>query len=426
MLSKYFRIVFVLFFGFLFSVNAQESIESNNDNISGGFNQSLDDRTIEELMKVITFSQITEQWNGDYNKGDWESVKNSKPPKFVEWSYPAGVTLYAMQRVYEILKDEEIINYVKKYNNIAANQYEYLRWQKYNFGRIYKVEGLRRLWKLNMLDDCGAMGTGIIEYVLRNKSETSKNLNELVNIMGNYVSNLQYRLKDGSFWRPESEYSSTIWIDDIYMGLPFLVKWSEYTKDESHLTDAANQIINYASYLQDDEDGVWFHGYYIEKKERSCCKWGRGNGWVAVGVAEVLSALPESHPKYQQVFEIYKNQIAGLVKYQAEDGLWHQVLNHSELSFGTETSCSAQFIYAISHGINKGWLDKSYAPIVEKAIKGLKQRITENGELLKICKGTAIGKNLEYYNNRPTPFNDYHGHGLVLLALAEAYNLFEK
>ena len=418
MLKVKYKFLFVLFLFILSLDIAQE--RDNKDST-----KLLKNRSLKEIINIIAGHQIKEQWDGEYKKGNWDSVKTSKPPKFAYWSYPTGVTLYAMQRAYDILKDKRIINYVEKYQQIAANQYEYLRWQKYKFGTIYKLHGLGKLWRLSMLDDCGAMGAAILESVLHHNAKVTPNLQQLINIIGNYVTKVQPRLNDGTFWRPESPNSPSIWADDLYMSLPFLVKWSEYTKDESFLTDATRQIINFALYLQDD-DGIWYHGYYVEKKERTCCKWGRGNGWVAVAVAEVLSVLPENHPNYKKVLDIYIKQMCGIKKYQANDGLWHQVINHPELSFGTETSCSAQFTYAVARGINKGWLDKSYLQVIKKSMEGLKSRITDEGGINKVCKSTSLGDNLDYYNNRPIRYNDHHGNGLMLLALTEVYRLFEN
>jgi rhamnogalacturonyl hydrolase YesR len=206
------------------------------------------------------------------------------------------------------------------------------------------------------------------------------------------------------------------------MSLPFLVRWAEYKKSSSVLDDAARQIINYASYLQ-DKDGVWFHGYFVEKKSPTCCKWGRANGWVAVAIAEVLSVLPKEHPMYNRVLEICKRQIDGLRRYQSTSGLWHQVIDHPELTWGTETSSSAQFTYAVARGINRGWLDTSYVPVVRKALRGLKQEINEVGGINRVSRSTSIGLDLDYYNTRPTRDDDHHGNGLMLLALTEIHAL---
>jgi rhamnogalacturonyl hydrolase YesR len=216
------------------------------------------------------------------------------------------------------------------------------------------------------------------------------------------------------------------------MSLPFLVRWSEYKNDTSVLADAATQIINYASYLQDN-DGVWFHAYFngSNRKGHSCCKWGRANGWVAVAIAEVLSVLPKEHVEYQKVLEIARAQIDGLIRLQSPSGLWHQVLDHPELSWGTETSCSAQFTYAIARGINEGWLNESYIPVVKKSIEALMDtsRISLTGDILRVSASTSIGNDVSYYNSRKIEIDDQkdrHGSGSLLLALAEAFYLFQK
>jgi unsaturated rhamnogalacturonyl hydrolase len=381
-----------------------------------------EDRSVLQLMNLIINHQIQENplADGEYPRGDWDAVKKAKLPKTLYWSYPTGVTLLAMQRVYDITGDKRIMKFVSDNNRISADMYAYLRWQKMQFGTFYKHADFEKLWRLDMLDDCGAMGAAILESKLRHRVEFSDHLNQLVEIMGNYVTNVQFRLKDGTFWRPNSPDGLTIWADDLYMSLPFLIRWAEYKKESAHLDDAAQQIINYASYLQ-DADGVWFHGYFVDKKSPTCCKWGRANGWVAVAIAEVLSVLPKDHPKYSQVLEICTKQIDGLRKYQSASGLWHQVLDHPELTWGTETSCSAQFTYAVARGINRGWLDKSYAPMVQNALHGLKERISEAGGIDKVSRSTSIGLDLDYYNNRPTQDDDHHGNGLMLLALAEIY-----
>ncbi|MGB2868090.1 MAG: glycoside hydrolase family 88 protein [Bacteroidota bacterium] len=386
---------------------------------SNGANQN---RSLVDLMNLITVHQMkdNELTNGECRKGDWDVVKKSGLPKAMYWSYTTGVTLLTMQRVYDITHDERILDFVNKNNRISADHYAYLCWQKTEFGTVWKTAGLEKLWRLDMLDDCGSMGAAILETHLRHGVEFTLHVSKLVDIIGNFVTNVQYRLNDGTFWRPNSPDGQTIWADDLYMSLPFLIRWAEYKNNPSLLNDAAQQIISYASLLQ-DHDGVWFHAYFVDKKTPSCCKWGRANGWVAVAIAEVLSVLPKDHPKYKQVLEICKKQLDGLIRYQSSDGLWHQVLDHPELTWGTETSCSAAFTYAIARGLNKGWLDKSYAPVVTNALGGLKLRINEAGGIDKVSRSTSIGNDLTYYNERPTRDDDYHGNGLMLFALTEVY-----
>jgi unsaturated rhamnogalacturonyl hydrolase len=387
--------------------------------------RDLQSRSTLDLMKLIVDHQMSENplEAGEYLRGDWDAVTRAKLPKTMYWSYPTGVTLLAMQRVYDVLKDDRILQYVRDNNRISADWYAYLRWQKQEFGTICKHADFEKLWRLEMLDDCGAMGAAILEEKLRHGVTFTPNVEKLVDIIGNYATKVQFRLPDGTFWRPNSPDGQTIWADDLYMSLPFLVRWAEYKNhDSSIMDDAVRQIINYARYLQ-DSDGIFLHAYFVDKQARSCCKWGRANGWVAVAVAEVLTVLPEDHPKRDIVLQIAKKQLDGLIRYQAESGLWHQVLDHPELTWGTETSCSAQFAYALARGINRGWLGPSYRKPLEKAFAALKLRINSIGGIDKVSRSTSIGNDLDYYNTRPTRDDDHHGNGLVLLALAEIHSL---
>lgn len=395
-------------------------------------------RSIPELIRLITYHQFPANLlkEGSYTKGTWEQVRKAPGPKTMYWSYPVGVVLLGMQRGYEITQDKTVLKYVTDNNRISADAFFWMYWQLSTFGKVYKNMDLEKLLRFKrtgsgMLDDYGAMGAAILETSLRHKVKLTENLSRLLDTIGYLVTKKQDRLPDQSFWRPDSPDGPTIWADDLYMSLPFLVRWSAYKKETASLDDAANQIINYASYLQ-DTDGVWFHAYFNgpQKKEHSCCKWGRANGWVAVAIAEVLSVLPREHPHYQRVLAIAKAQIDGLIKFQSPSGLWHQVLDHPELPWGTETSCSAQFTYAIARGINRGWLDASYRPVVERSFRALMDtsRISATGDILKVCASTSIGKDLDYYTARSVEVDDQkdrHGSGSMLLALAEMFHLFE-
>ncbi len=396
-------------------------------------------RSLPDLLKLITHHQFPNNplEEGNYVKGAWQDVKKAALPKTMYWSYPVGVVLLGMQRGYDITHDEKVLKYISDNNRISADAFFWMSWQLSTFGKINDKADLEKLLRFKitgsgMLDDYGAMGAAILESNLRHHVKLFYNLSHLIDTIGYLITKKQDRLPDGTFWRPDSPDGPTIWADDLYMSLPFLARWSEYKNDPLSLDDAALQVINYASYLQ-DKDGIWFHAYFnsLNKKEPSCCKWGRANGWVAVAIAEVLSVLPEGHAKYKKVLDICKKQIDGLIRLQSPSGLWNQVLDHPELNWGTETSCSAQFTYAIARGVNQGWLDKSYIPVAEKALHALidTSRISARGDILKVSASTSIGLNLDYYNSRPVEIDDQkdrHGSGSMLLALAEMCRLFQK
>jgi len=334
------------------------------------------------------------------------------------------VTLISMQRANELLMDPKITEYVRDYNTAATKTYSYLKWQKEKFGKTINNGGVfSRIYRMNILDDCGAAGAEMLESVLRNGVKMTLEMLQYLENVANYITHDVDRLPDGSFWRPISPRSrpQALWADDLYMSCPFLIRWSEYKNDPKYLDDAAQQIINFASYLQ-DVDGVWWHAFLVVEKRPARFKWGRANGWVMVATAEVLSALPENHPKRQQVLAIFQKHIEGLKKYQSGSGLWHQVVDHPELKWGIETSCSAMFVYAIARAVNRGWIDKSNLKVVKKAVDGLNRKVQADGTILGVCQSCSIGDNLKYYEERPSRVDDIHGPRLVLMALSEYLN----
>jgi rhamnogalacturonyl hydrolase YesR len=200
------------------------------------------------------------------------------------------------------------------------------------------------------------------------------------------------------------------------MGGVFLVRYGLYTHDLRYIDDAARNIISQAA-LEQDSDGLWFHGYFGNTKMHAPFKWARGNGWVTVTLAETLSAMPDNHPLRPQLLSILKKQVDGLRPLQAPSGMWRQVLDKPEL--WEETSATAMFAYGIARAVNRGWLPASDMAMARRAFAGVAKNVTPEGKVQNTCAGTNIGTTLEFYINRPRPDDDPHGRGPTLLAGTE-------
>jgi unsaturated rhamnogalacturonyl hydrolase len=240
--------------------------------------------------------------------------------------------------------------------------------------------------------------------------------------IADWIVHRQDRLPDGTLWRASSNGRAdpwkpgTVWLDDLYMACPFLVRWSAYTGDARYREDAVRQILNMAQLLQ-DADGVWYHAYFVNEHRRSPVKWGRANGWGMVAAFEVLSSLPLDHPARPRLLRILRSQIYGIERLQASSGLWHQVLDHPEI--WEETSCSAMFAYSIARAANRGWIDPGHLQVARVAFAGVAAQVTADGAVNGTCEGTNIGLDIAFYANRRRPPDDLHGRGVVELAGAE-------
>jgi unsaturated rhamnogalacturonyl hydrolase len=196
------------------------------------------------------------------------------------------------------------------------------------------------------------------------------------------------------------------WIDDVWMIAGLQVQAYRATGDEIYLKRAAKVVDSYLKKLQ-QPNGLFYHG------EDAPFFWGRGNGWVAAGLAELLSELPENSKYYQSILEGYKKIMYALLKYQAEDGMWRQLIDKKEA--WKETSSTAMFGYAITVGVKKGLLpEEKFVPVYQKAWLSLVEYIDEEGKVADVCAGTGKSDAIEYYLNRPRNTGDLHGQAPVL------------
>jgi rhamnogalacturonyl hydrolase YesR len=173
------------------------------------------------------------------------------------------------------------------------------------------------------------------------------------------------------------------------------------------------------------ERGLYMHGWVQDMQPHPVFHWARANGWALMAMAELLEVLPENHPGRAPVLELFRAHAAGLIAMQGHAGLWHQLLDRHE-SY-EETSASAMFVFGITHGINRGWLDPlAFGPAVSLGWNALAKKVNAKGQVEGTCVGTGMGWDPMFYMYRPVHLLAAHGYGPVLLAGAEMIELRRK
>jgi rhamnogalacturonyl hydrolase YesR len=201
------------------------------------------------------------------------------------------------------------------------------------------------------------------------------------------------------------------WIDDMYMVGMLQIQAYRATGAVRYAERAALQIAAYLEKLQ-QPNGLFHHG-----PDAPYC-WGRGNGWVASSLTELLKSLPPDSRLRPGIMAGYKKMMEALLRYQSENGMWRQLVDY-EYSWA-ESSCTAMFAYAIQSGIHNGWLDgKLYGPAAEKAWKALCAHVDREGNIREICVGTGQMDDIEFYLKRPRTLGDLHGQAPFLWLAAE-------
>jgi rhamnogalacturonyl hydrolase YesR len=210
---------------------------------------------------------------------------------------------------------------------------------------------------------------------------------------------LPFEMKD----RYSKGYSwhTRFWMDDMYMITALQSQAYRATKNSKYLDRTAREMIAYLDTLQ-TPNGLFYHAndvpYY----------WGRGDGWLAAGMAELLRVLPKNNIYRPQIMRGYKNMMKTLLKYQDNNGMWHQLLD--DPNAWAETSGTAMFTFAFITGVKNGWLDeKTYGRAARKAWISLCAYLDENNDLREICEGTNKKNDRQYYLDRKRITGDLHG-----------------
>jgi len=216
-------------------------------------------------------------------------------------------------------------------------------------------------------------------------------------------------LADGQWSNPTPDgvtRQARYWIDDMYMITALQVQAFRATDDPKYLDRAAITMAKYLEKLQ-QPNGLFFHApdspYY----------WGRGNGWIAAGAAELLHSLPADHPQRARIVAGAQKMLAELRKDQASDGLWRQLIDKP--AAWPETSGSAMFAFSMVRGVKDGWLDEeTYAPAARSAWLGLVNYLDAQANVRDVCIGTNKGHSEQYYLEREKRTGDLHGQAAMI------------
>ncbi len=216
-----------------------------------------------------------------------------------------------------------------------------------------------------------------------------------------------------AFWAQGYTPQTRLWIDDMYMITLLQSQAYRLTGERKYIDRAAHEMCLYLDKLQLKDGkakGLFYHAPDVP------FVWGRGDGWMAAGMALVLNYLPENSEYRARILKGYREMMAALLKFQRADGLWCQLVDMPEdpRNWG-ETSSTAMFTYAFVTGIESGWLDGAvYGPAARKAYLALCGRLDEFANVGSVCVGTGKKNDLQYYFDRPQVNGDPHGQAPIL------------
>jgi len=290
-----------------------------------------------------------------------------------KWSYVMGIELEGMLDTYLCYGGEAIRKYCQEYTDTM----------------IYADGNIRGF---NILDyNLDNIRTGHFVTRMYQNWPEAKNL-KAMQLMMKQLQDQPRTIVDRVFWH-KAVYAYQVWLDGIFMGLPFRCLTAPITEKApknkrakvnpvtSIYDDAVNQLkITYQRTL-DPKTGLNRHAYDETRKTFWADKatglsqhcWGRAQGWYTMALIEVLDALPEDYVRRSEVIDLLKSDFDAILKWQDKDsGVWYQVMDSPGREGNyLESTCSAMFTYALLKAYRKGYVGEKYRDAGIKAYKGI-------------------------------------------------------
>lgn len=342
-----------------------------------------------------------------------------KPGDFRLTSYEWGVTYTGMLRAGEATGDPRYADYTNQRLTFLTNVTPYFRGQ-------VKADptantSLRQMLAPHALDDVGAMCAAMIQA--SRAGGVKVNLRPQIDTYIDYITQKEYRLADGTLARNRPQ-PNTLWLDDLFMGVPALAQMGKLTGDGKYYDEAVKQVLQFSSRMFNRQKGLYMHGWVEGMSDHPEFHWARANGWAIMTKVELLDVLPANHPGRAAVLDLLRAHVRGLAACQSGSGFWHQLLDRND-SY-VETSATAIYVFSIARAINRGWIDGlAYAPMTLLGWNAVSTKVTDKGQVDGTCVGTGMGFDPAFYYHRPINLYAAHGYGPVLLAGAEVINLLK-
>ena len=316
----------------------------------------------------------------------------SKKPK---WSYVMGIELEGMLDTYLRYGGQDIYNYCKMYTD-----------------KMIDEKG--NITGYNMLDyNLDNIRTGHFVTRMYQNWPEAKNLLAMQTMM-KQLNDQPRTIADKVFWH-KAIYAYQVWLDGIFMGLPFRtltapITTSAKNKKKGAVTkiydDAVNQLkITYQRTL-DPKTGLNRHAYDETRKafwsdnetglSQHC--WGRAQGWYSMALIEVLDALPEDYARRSEVIDLLQKDLDAILKWQdKKTGLWYQVMDSPEREGNyLESTCSSMFTYVLLKAYRKGYVGEKYRDAGIRAYKSMIEKFIQihadkTISLTQCCEVAGLG-----------------------------------
>lgn len=345
-----------------------------------------------------------------------------------QWNYHNGGVAWAMQLLGELTGEKRYTQWAVDFCDYQMEGIPFVDYQVNDLRAYNSANAL--VIKSTLLDFTLAPSLPILYRLRTDRNFKNEEIyRTYIDTMMHYARFGQIRTEGMTNYTRNTPEEYTVWVDDMFMGIPFLVQAGLYANSPGlrkiFFDDAASQTLDFTKHVWDKEARLYMHANYTSRPDIKLPHWSRANGWAIWAMSDVLMALPETHPNYKPILKQYRTFVNSLVRYQESTGFWHNVIDRNDSP--EEVSGTAIFTMAMARGVKYGWLDKKkFMPIVLKGWDAIASEIEDDGTIHKICIGTMCSEDEEYYMNRPFFDDDTHGSFAVIFAGIEVQRMMDE
>ncbi len=371
-----------------------------------------------EISKRLAQSEV-ERRGDSLIYGMFDDVRERK----TQWTYTTGLLMQSLDDVAQQIKQKELSDYAERIMDSYLDPDEPIKGyvaSKYNIDDINSGKMIQRL------------------YARSGEARYRAAIDVLAASLEKHP-----RTSEGALWH-KKRYPHQLWLDGVYMGMPFLAGVGLMQGDDHKLKEAVDEFLIARSHLRDPESGLYFHAWDEAKQQiwadpktgRSKYVWSRGLGWYAMALVDILDVIPDDRQDLRQpLLDIISELAESLITTQDSSGAWYQIMDMPSAAGNyLEASGTAMFTYFLAKAIDKGYLNDDYRTATLNAYKGLVTEFVSvhrdgSYHLNNICEVAGLGfgrdGSYHYYMSERLVSNDPKGLAPAIMAGVQVSKLLD-
>lgn len=169
-----------------------------------------------------------------------------------------------------------------------------------------------------------------------------------------------------------------LFVDSIGMICPFLAHYGRLFSAPEATAAAVLQMTEFLRRGLDSASKLPYHAYREGDAEQlGLSGWGRGTGWLAIGMVDALEHIPADHPDHFGLVAGLRAVLDAAAGRQDGTGAfrWHL----TDPTARTDTSATAMIGYAIARAVSLGYLEAAATTRARRCLDVVRAATAEDG-----------------------------------------------